>query len=371
MSDFNIEAELAMMVGSSGVRQKKNDPKKEVPKVPPVRKQDPPAQGNASETAKRPVTQGNAGQATKKPLPEKQVPTKRPVPPVEVVTEPIEAPAATPTPPEVGLKVTQSHQESASGDAKPSHSVIDYKRFKELPGIFQRVGGERPVVLNPDINRSSVGGVPTSLMTHIRDTLRTRHVGATVHFPWGQYTVTHDNKVFTQNSTLIRYMAFDALRDDDGLAVQYAKQWFIGHHPLGFEQAFDPISAMRTSDELDIYALLLVASSDEQVTTDESERFDKLDAALSDLTRQVRLAESARASHAEKEDTIQTILLLDRMGLLKGGLPRDIGEFVRVLEVNREMIGGTRDTVDKHARAERIRKQRLAMDAQRRDPNRK
>ena len=66
--------------------------------------------------------------------------------------------------------------------------------------------------------------------------------------------------------------------------------------------------------------------------------------------------------HSERESTIQTILLLDRMGLLKGGLPRDVASLARVLEDSRETIRATGSVLDTHLSAERERTRRLLRD---------
>ena len=66
------------------------------------------------------------------------------------------------------------------------------------------------------------------------------------------------------------------------------------------------------------------------------------------------------AEQNERQTMLQTVLLLDRLGLLKGGLPKDMGEFVRVLEQNRDAVVQTGVVVDNHVRAESERKQTLA-----------
>ena len=355
MSDFDFEAELAMMRGN-------DKPKKQTQQAAPVKTGRPKPVRQGNDATKKAPTQGNAGTAKTKPV--TQAPkAPPPTPPVEEIPPVVEAPPVV----EEGFRVKQSHQETNASDPVP-HTIIDYKRFKELPGIFHRVGGERPVVMASDIHKSSVGGVPSALLKHIQETYRTRYVGATIDFPWGIYTVTHDNKVFTQNASLVRYLGFEALRDADGLSVQYAKQWFLGHHPLGFEKAFDAVTAMRTGDELDIYALAIVASSDVARPV-EIDRFDALDQRLETMMQQMQTHEANRKKHADQQSTIETILLLDRMGLLTGGLPKDIGAFVRVLEVNRSLIGTSLEQIDAHNEAEERRKVRLALEQRKKDFN--
>lgn len=208
------------------------------------------------------------------------------------------------------------------------------------------------------------------MVSVIQERLKKRHLGAVIDFPWGTYRIEATNKVFTTKTSLIRYFLFDSLRDEEGTHVQYARQWFALQYPTGFYPDFKPKSMNPSSDELDIYALLAVAQSSEpqRSTVGEShnglnieamERLQMLstnvDLVLSKLTEQDEMMKK----NSDHNNMIQTIMLLDRMGLLKGGIPRDMGEFIRILEQNREVINQTTSSVTNHMEAEQERNKTL------------
>lgn len=249
--------------------------------------------------------------------------------------------------------------------------AIDWRAFKTLPGMFEHVGGDRPVVLNDSVKHITVSGVPEPFVGFIQKQLEAKYKGAVIDFPWGSYTITEKNRVFTTRASLMRYLMLDALRNADGIHVQYAYQSMVLKHPV-FTEAFDPdVHLGQAHDELDIYALLYVAHSSEatgrtsggNLFSEEehrtSEHLDMLSLSmgriLDKLDDQARLHEE----HMERSTMVQTVLLLDRMGLLQGGLPRDVGEFIRLLEVNRELLKDADKSVAGHIHGEKDREKVL------------
>lgn len=358
MSDFNFDvgAELSQARGKKPGAAPAPQPERKptnVPSRPPV---SPPV-------GKKPtVAQGNAGTAAPRP-------TTRPVTP--------QPPPTTPTIPEPeGFGVTHerpSPSGGGGGKAKPQGRVdyVGWKEFQPLPGIFKFVGGERPVVLD-DIDKGSVSGVPEQVLFHTQRVLKERFHGATVSFPWGTYMIDERNLVFSQKSTTVRYLLFDALRDDAGTHVQYAKQWFALHHPTGFDPDFDPRRHMKSAqDELDIYALLFVAHLDAPtgavsapvVDGHLDDKLDLLTMNMKNILERMANQERQVEAHFSRQQTLETVLLLDRLGLIKGGLPKDPGDLVRLLEVNRDLIRDTGDIIDGHVEAETDRQKRLAREA--------
>jgi hypothetical protein len=274
---------------------------------------------------------------------------------------------------------THSHggEDASSSEApakkKGAAPPIDWKRFKTMTGIFEHVGGDRPVRLNPEIKPSQVSGLPEPMLGAVQKRLKENHMGAVVSFPWGEFEITEKNRVFTQKSSLIRYLLFDAFRDDAGTHIQYAKQWLVLQHPV-FDKGFNPDTHLKpTSDELDIYALLFVAHTAEAFNDETSgsspsrseqdyqtaERLGMLNLGVGRVLDKLNEQEKLFRAYAERHAVMQTVILLDRMGLLVGGLPRDVGEFVRVLEENRDILAETDATVSGHIDAEKERQKRL------------
>ncbi|MCR6108720.1 hypothetical protein HXA34_20700 [Salipaludibacillus agaradhaerens] len=256
---------------------------------------------------------------------------------------------------------------------KEATPLIDWKQFKTLPGVFEHVGGDRPVRLASNIKKSHATGIPEPLLVAVQQHLQKKYIGAVVSFPWGEYEVTEKNRVFTTRSSLIRYLLFDGLRDTQGTHLQYAKQWMVLHHPV-FDQGFDPETHLGAkSDELDIYTLLFVSHASEGFgskglsNTAESEqdhqtaeRIGMLNMEMSRVLDKLDEQERLLREYADRQTIIQTVMLLDRMGLLNGGLPRDVGEFVRVLEENRDVLAKTETTVSHHIQAEKERQKAFA-----------
>lgn len=256
-----------------------------------------------------------------------------------------------------GLEIKQSQEERIGGGSSDN----EFKDFKTLPGIFEYVGGVRPVELNQNIKRSQVSGMLEPMFPFIQKHLQ-RHIGAVVSFPWGEYKIKADNKVFTTKSTLVRYLMFDALRDEELSHIQYAKQWLVLQHPV-YDKTFNPeINMNPNSDELDIYCLLVVSTGEKAPSKKRNvgdERLEMINIGISRVFEKVLQQERALNSYIEKESVRQTILLLDRMGLLKGGIPKDIGAFVRILEQNRDLLTSADGIIEDHVEGEKERRKTL------------
>lgn len=346
MSDFefNAAAELTKIRGAT----------------PPPRSRPP----RAPQTTPKPTKSGNNASTT-----------KRPAPPV-VETEHAPAnPASTPRTVEAGLEVKQSHQETPSGGSTPDDApFVDYKAFKPLRGIFDRVPNdlERPVRLNPAIKKVSISGQLEPMFSHIQHKLAEKHIGVAIHFPWGDYEIDARNRVLTTNASLMRYLTFDAMRDGDASHVQYAKQMFALTHPGGFDKHFNVESIRGGDDSLDVFVMLLAdylsedapATVPTQAPPVESEQVAlierNVERVLEHLTAQAERQEAA----AKRADLTETVLLLDRLGLLKGGLPKDVGQFVRTLEVNRDALVEMQETMASFIGAEDERERTLARERQ-------
>lgn len=271
-----------------------------------------------------------------------------------------------------GFGINQSHQESNNGSSPKPRRVskpIDWQAFKELKDVFVHVGGERPVVLQEPIRRSQTSGIPEPMMTAIQEKLKEKYKGASLEFPWGTYTIDDNSRVFTIKSSLMRYLLFEAFSDGTGLEVQYAKQWLVSHQPAAFDVNFKISSLKPASDELDIYVMLFVAYSSEGSQAKSNGSFesnflaiDQLNLMNDNVSRLMDMVDNQSTTletFADRNHTLQTVMLLDRMGLLKGGLPKDTTEFIRVLEQNRSAIETMSETVDDHISAEKDRKRVL------------
>ncbi|OMF76764.1 hypothetical protein [Paenibacillus glucanolyticus] len=362
--DFDFSRELENMRGSG------NSTAPEKPKEPPINVPKPneepqlnPLQGNSGSAASKPPSPPPAQAAASEPMAESPIQAER---------------AAIPPAEEPGLEVKQSHEENLGGGGgsvqETNDHPINWKKFKTLPGVFEHVGGDRPVVLNQNIKRVQVSGVPEPMVSIIQDLLKKRHLGAVIDFPWGSYRIEETNKVFTTKTSLVRYLLFDSLRDEAGTHVQYARQWFALQYPTSLYPDFKPKRDMNaSSDELDVYALLAVAHSaepersvvgDSRAALDREamERLTMLNANMDRVLSKLTVQDQRVQENAERSNMIQTIMLLDRMGMLNGALPRDIGEFIRMLEENRDVIGKTTDAVNNHMEAEQERKKTLVRD---------
>lgn len=350
--DFNIEAELAGIRGHKEKPQR-TEPPRRTTKPEPAKREAEPAKVAPKVQPEAPKTEHGGGTAPN------STPTGR-------------------TDPEDSALGHSHGGEDASSSGKPSDrktassEPVDWKRFKTMPGIFEHVGGDRPVRLNPTIKKSQVSGIPEPMLGAVQKLLKEKHAGAVVTFPWGEYEITEKNRVFTTKSSLVRYLMFDALRDGAGTHVQYAKQWMVLQHPV-FDRGFNPETHLGpNNDELDIYALLFVSHTSEEYTESSqsapgseldyqtAERIGMLNMGMGRLLDKMNEQEKMFRAYAERNTVMQTVLLLDRMGLLAGGLPRDVGEFIRVLEENRDTLHQADATVQSHIHAEKERKKTLA-----------
>lgn len=359
--DMDMMAELASIRGETlGKRDKKEQAVARKAPVKQPQKQADHGRGGSSQTTK--------------PAPDTKPTTKpaehAPVTESHAMTQEIE-----------GMKVEHQQQERPGGGSSqatttndvPKTQSINWRTFKALPGVFEITGGDRPVTLVPNIKRSQVSGIPEPFFDQVQATLKARHLGAVVSFPWGDYPITDKNKVFTAKASLSRYLMFDGLRDGTGIQVQYAKQWLALHHKTAFHNDFNPALHLNpANDELDIYALIYVAHDWEQgVVGHQAPVTSSIDGAVEEqlhfmqmnmrqILEKLQMQEDVVRQHAERSHTVQTILLLDRMGLLKGGLPQDVEALARVLEENRSEVRATGVLVDSHIHAEKEREQRLA-----------
>lgn len=353
--------------GNSPPPEKPKDVPINVPK-PNLEPQIRTVQGNSGSVAATSTTQPPAQTSTAEPIAEPNILSERET----------NLPAD-----ESGLEVQHSHEEKigegGGSDQEMSANPTNWKKFKTLPGVFEYVGGDRPVVLHQNIKRVQVSGVPEPMVSIIQELLKKRHLGAVIDFPWGSYRIEATNKVFTTKTSLVRYLLFDSLRDEAGTHVEYAKQWFTLQYPTSVYADFKPKRDMNaSSDELDVYALLAVAHSPERDRTDMGdsgvglgreamERLSMLNANIERVLSKLTVQDQMMQENAEQSNVIQTIMLLDRMGMLNGALPRDKGEFIRMLEENRDVIEQTTDAVNNHMEAEQERKKTLLREERLRD----
>lgn len=317
---------------------------------------------------KKPGTGASKPAEAKPTEPEKLPEDSKQAPQAVATAEPVAPEPREITQPEPeGFGINQSHQESNNGASSKPRRVSDpvnWKAFKPLRGVFDFVGGDRPVILREPVKRAQASGMPDGLIVAMQSQLKDKYQGATLEFPWGSYEIDEYNRVFTTRASLLRYLLFDGLRDGEGIHVQYAKQWLVLHQPLSFDANFSTEILKPGSDELDIYALLMVAHLSTEPakpgvkTESDFQASDQLVLVNDNVTRLMEMVNNQSASldaFADRNHTLQTVTLLDRMGLLKGGLPKDTGEFLRVLEQNRGAIETMSATVDEHIIAEKER----------------
>lgn len=357
--DFNLDFE-AELAGIRGPKEKSHKPQKQQPKAQPQKPKKQPEQRRPEQRKPEPV----------KPV--TQAPPEVPHPKHGQGASSKGAESAPQTPSHSHGGEDVSSPAPTTVEKKSATAPVDWKRFKTLSGMFEHVGGDRPVRLNPNIKKARVAGMPEPMILAVQKRLKEKHTGAVVAFPWGEYEITENNRVFTTKASLMRYLLFDALRDENGTHIQYAKQWMVLQHPV-FDKGFNPETHLGpASDELDIYTLLFVAHTAEEYREEQSgtsgseqdyqtaERLGMLNMSMGRVLDKLNEQEQLINEHMERNQMTQTVLLLDRMGLLKGGLPRDVGEFVRVLEENRDSLSETGQIVDHHIDAEKARQKTLA-----------
>lgn len=283
----------------------------------------------------------------------------------------------------------QTKDSDASQDfVHDDEQSIDWRRFKTLPRLYEHVGGYRPVQLVKDVKKVTVSGTVEPLFDELQKQLKLRYQGAQVHFPWGTHNIDEKNRVFTTKSSLVRYLMYDGLRDGDGTHVQYAKQWFAFAYPTAFDANFRPdIHIKPADDSLDIYVLLYIAhqsdiadgryddrsiSASDELTGHQIETLEQVELLNTSMTRAIGMLkhqELEMRKQADRSQMMQTLLLLDRMGLLKGGVPRDVEGLARLLETSRDVLNDTETAVDKHIEAERSRQSNYDSTAQKRELN--
>ena len=91
-----------------------------------------------------------------------------------------------------------------------------------------------------------------------------------------------------------------------------------------------------------------------------AERLGMLNMGMGRVLDKLNEQEELFRAYAERNAIMQTVMLLDRMGLLAGGLPKDVGAFVRILEENRATLAETDAAVSGHIHKEKERKKMLA-----------
>lgn len=285
-------------------------------------------------------------------------------------------------PADVNKTIKDGSQNAVSSKPPPplNPTTVDWVSFMTIPKLFDRIGGDRPVQISSELKKSQVSGILDPLFSFIQGNLKGKFLGAEVNFPWGKYEVKEDNKVFTTKSTLIRYLMFDALRDHEDSHVQYARQWLVLNHTMVYSTLFKPDSHMPlNSDELDIYCILLIANSENNIggrvndtgrtVTSEfehetEERLQMLNSNTMRILDRLRDQEQRLEEQALKSHTTQTVLLLDRMGLLKGGMPKDLNHFAYMLEQNRNILSSAEIEIDDYMEGEK--KRQVSLDRQRR-----
>ena len=270
---------------------------------------------------------------------------------------------------------SSSTKEEPKEKPKISNLEINRNQFKEVPNLFTYVGGSQHVVMEDDHKKVQVTGLPEALILFHQNKLKEQLVGRLITFPWGDFEITESNKVFTARTSYMRYNLFSSLRDIDATHVLLAKQWLVSHHSMIYSEHYDiAMSYQVHNDELDIYAVIYAQYLDEleyygakqpkvqNSDIDMNQMMDTLYIGLSSLRKMLQEQQEQIKGHTEQTNMIQTILLLDRLGLLGGGLPSDMQDFTRVLEINRDKIHQANDSMSNHIEAEKERLERLKRD---------
>lgn len=280
-----------------------------------------------------------------------------------------------------GFDVKQSNDERFGGsgsstttvtdDVEPFTGVVDWKSFGTIMGLFDYVGGVRPVKLNRSYKKSSVSGLIDPVFKIIVDNMKDKFLGLKVKFPWQEeFEVTEENKVFRNKSSLIRFLMFDSMRDKNGTSVKLGQQWFYSHNKSAISPDYNPsFSLLPNDDTLDIYGLLVLnhridcgnvlKDLDGVGSEDVVSRLDSMGSNVNTLIQKINKQEKLIKEQNGRNQVTQTILLLDSMGLLKGGIPSDLSEFVYLLEQNRDILNSTDDMIVKHLDDEKERNYRL------------
>lgn len=200
-------------------------------------------------------------------------------------------------------------------------SVADKLIFGDM---FENKDGD--VVYNPDHPKSVAKNLSKDIIRQVADDLKDKHLHARVAIGENQFTIQETNVVFTSPTSLMRYLLLNGIQDEN-MALQLARQLFLEKHPDGEKGSFNHKN-VRT-DERDVYALLLSTKGDP-----ERDLVEKVE----ELTRTMDYIEEANELSNRKifeqttsmNDLINGVniatsaLLLERLGLTEGSLPRDL-----------------------------------------------
>lgn len=269
--------------------------------------------------------------------------------------------------------------------------IIDWKTFVTVDNLFVYNGGDRPVNIVTDLKKSQVSGLLEPFFYLLQNMLFDRYQGLIAELPYKRkYRVDRNNKVFTVKSSLVRYLFFsalDELSDGEYLGLQLAKQWFALNTPMSDSPSFDyTVQSMTNGDDFDIYALLTVAAqvrkqknkqtvisknNSQMSRSDVSVLFEQVFTQLDRLSEQVDLQTIQTEVYQSHNGLSQTMLLLDRMGLLKGPIPKDVGDVIAMLEQNRDLLQQTINSFDQHVIDEKKRQDRLDRENHRSELNKK
>lgn len=210
--------------------------------------------------------------------------------------------------------------------------------------------------------RTQVGGIPIPMIENMQDILKKRHVGRRFELYGHSFTITDRNLVLTTRTVYLRYALIMMYRTDDGLHVQYAKQLAEATSDI---TAPIPNAPHNLVEARDVYLMVLADWLDtkpkqEMVSTDQIP--EQTLRAVKALEKAIHVQTEQQALRSKRQDMMQTIVLLDRLGLLKGGLPNDIGDLLRILEGNRHLLHDAEEALTRHIVAEEERTARLLRD---------
>lgn len=289
---------------------------------------------------------------------------------------------ATPTAPKTPVTEpkTTPPPEAVSSKTLPNEPPIQHsvdvedstpKRAPELPfqdhvywkGLFEKnvaSDGSLRMRYVDDVKTTQVGGVPIPMIENMQDILKKRHIGKTFDLYHHSFEITDRNRVLTTRTGFLRYALIMAYRTDDGLHVQYAKQLAEATSDI-----LSPVKQATPSmmEARDVYLMVLADWLDTKKATPvkEAEPTTKhMVEAIQSLERMMNVQMEQQQLRAKRQDVMQTVVLLDRLGLLKGGVPKDVGDILRILEANQHLLQNTEEAVTRHIAAEEERQARIA-----------
>ena len=342
----------------------------------PVARQAPVKQANEKQDERRIKPAGGGASGNNPPT---QNQTKIPEVPHEAQKDDVDA----------GLDVTQSQQEDPRDDVVVSATdgavreigkdkAILWDRFLVLEGMFEYQGGPKPIGLADKIARTNVSRIPAPLLDRANEKLKGRVLGKAVHFPWGIERITESNKVLSTRSSLVRYLLFDLYKDAEGTHVQYAFQWLALQFPTIYSADFDKDASYNEgNDALDIFMVLQVmhdmdlregmygvtGQGSDSGVSDLADNLSMVNENLQHLKRtQEVLVRDMRAGF-ERDGMLQAILFLERLGLIKGQIPRDLDGLNKLFEDNRDTFDNFKTVVNQHLANESLRKDQYQRDA--------